>query len=73
MQVSTWLFTPNCYPERPPGLEGGKELKAIRRSKRVDTLEAGTTDLDFCDDDLKGFGVRVRTSGRESYIVLMRL
>ena len=48
-------------------------MKAIRISKRVvDTLEPGTTDLDFFDDDLKGFGVRVRTSGRKSYFVLMR-
>ena len=65
---------PICYPERPSGLEGGKELKAIRISKRiVDALESGTTDLDFFDDDLKGFGVRVRTSGRKSYFVLMRV
>jgi integrase len=64
---------PICYPERPSGLEGETELKAIRISKRVvDTLEPGTTDLDFFDDDLKGFGVRVRTSGRKSYFVLMR-
>jgi hypothetical protein len=44
--------------------------KAIRISKRgVDTLEAGTTDLDFFDDDLTGFGVWVRTSGRKSYLI----
>ena len=48
-------------------------MKAIRISKRVvDSLEPGSTDLDFFDDDLKGFGVRVRTSGRKSYFVLMR-
>ena len=48
-------------------------MKAIRISKRVvDSLEPGLTDLDFFDDDLKGFGVRVRTSGHKSYFVLMR-
>ena len=48
-------------------------MKAIRISKRVvDALEPGATDLDFFDDDLKGFGFRVRTSGRKSYFVMMR-
>ena len=48
-------------------------MKKIRISKRVvDALESRSTDLDFFDDDLKGFGVRVRTSGRKSYFVLMR-
>jgi integrase len=48
-------------------------LKAIRISKRVvDDLKPGSGDLDFFDDDLKGFGVRVRASGRKTYFVLMR-
>jgi integrase len=48
-------------------------LKAIRISKRVvDDLKPGSGDLDFFDDDLKGFGVRVRPSGRKTYFVLMR-
>jgi Arm DNA-binding domain len=47
--------------------------KSVRISKRVvDALEPGSTDLDFFDDDLKGFGVRARTSGRKSYFVFMR-
>lgn len=48
-------------------------MKSVRISKRqVDMLLPGDHDLDFFDDIIKGFGVRVRTSGRKTYFVLMR-
>ena len=48
-------------------------MRTIRISKRtVEGLPAGTADLDFFDEDLKGFGVRVRPSGRKTYFVLKR-
>ena len=45
----------------------------IRISKRsVEALEAQDKDVDHYDEDLKGFGVRVRPSGRKTYFVMMR-
>lgn len=45
----------------------------IKISKRiVEALEVQDRDVDFYDDDLKGFGVRVRPSGRRTYFVMMR-
>jgi integrase len=45
----------------------------IRISKRtVDALEPQDRDVDHYDEDLKGFGVRVRPSGRKTYFVMMR-
>ena len=45
----------------------------IKISKRtVEALEVQNRDVDHFDDDLKGFGVRVRPSGRKTYFVMMR-
>jgi integrase len=45
----------------------------IKISKRtVEALEPQERDVDHYDDDLKGFGVRVRPSGRKTYFVMMR-
>jgi integrase len=45
----------------------------IKISKRiVDALEVQDRDVDHFDEDLKGFGVRVRPSGRKTYFVMMR-
>lgn len=45
----------------------------IKISKRtVDALELQERDIDFYDEELKGFGVRVRPSGRKTYFVMMR-
>ncbi len=45
----------------------------IRISKRsVGALEAQDRDVERYDEDLKGFGVRVRPSGRKTYFVMMR-
>ncbi len=45
----------------------------IKISKRnVEALEVRDRDIDHFDDDLKGFGVRVRPSGRKTYFVMMR-
>ena len=45
----------------------------IKISKRVvESLEARDRDIDHFDDDLKGFGVRVRPSGRKTYFVMMQ-
>jgi hypothetical protein len=45
----------------------------IKISKRtVDALEPCDRDVDHYDEDLKGFGVRVRSSGRKTYFVMMR-
>ncbi len=45
----------------------------IKISKRtVEALEVRDRDVDHFDDDLKGFGVRVRPSGRKTYFVMMR-
>ena len=45
----------------------------IKISKRtVEALEPSDRDVDYYDKDLKGFGVRVRTSGRKTYFVMMR-
>jgi integrase len=45
----------------------------IRISKRtVEALETQDRDVDHFDEDLKGFGVRVRPSGRKTYFVMMR-
>jgi integrase len=45
----------------------------LKISKRtVEALEAQERDVDYYDEDLKGFGVRVRTSGRRTYFVMMR-
>ncbi len=39
----------------------------IKISKRnVEALEVRDLDIDHFDDDLKGFGVRVRLSGRKT-------
>jgi integrase len=45
----------------------------IKISKRiVEALEVQNRDVDHFDEDLKGFGVRVRPSGRKTYFVMMR-
>jgi integrase len=45
----------------------------LKISKRtVEALEAKDRDVDHYDEDLKGFGVRVRPSGRKTYFVMMR-
>lgn len=45
----------------------------IKISKRtVEALEPQDRDVDHYDEDLKGFGVRVRPSGRRTYFVMMR-
>lgn len=45
----------------------------IRISKRtVEALEPQERDVDHYDEDLKGFGVRMRPSGRRTYFVMMR-
>ena len=45
----------------------------IKISKRtVEALEPQERDIDHYDEDLKGFGVRVRPSGRRTYFVMMR-
>ncbi len=45
----------------------------IKISKRtVEALEPQDRDVDHFDEDLKGFGVRVRESGRKTYFVMMR-
>ena len=45
----------------------------IRISKRtVEALEPQDRDIDYYDEDLKGFGVRIRPSGRRTYFVMMR-
>jgi integrase len=45
----------------------------IKISKRtVEALEPQEKDVDHYDDDLKGFGIRVRPSGRRTYFVMMR-
>ncbi len=45
----------------------------IKISKRtVEALEPSDRDVDYYDEDLKGFGVRVRPSGRKTYFVMMR-
>jgi integrase len=45
----------------------------IRISRRtVEALEPQDRDVDHYDEDLKGFGVRVRPSGRKTYFVMMR-
>lgn len=45
----------------------------IKISKRtVDVLEPQDRDVDHYDEELKGFGVRVRPSGRKTYFVMMR-
>jgi Arm DNA-binding domain len=45
----------------------------IKISKRtVEALETQDRDVDDFDEDLKGFGVRVRPSGRKTYFVMMR-
>ena len=45
-------------------------IKISRRT--VEALEPMARDVDYYDEDLKGFGVRVRTSGRKTYFVMMR-
>lgn len=46
---------------------------AFRISKRtVDALEPGEKDKVYYDDSLKGFGIRVRSSGRKTYFVMGR-
>jgi integrase len=45
----------------------------LKISKRtVEALEAQDRDVDHYDEELKGFGVRVRPSGRKTYFVMMR-
>jgi integrase len=45
----------------------------IKISKRiVEALKVQNRDVDHFDEDLKGFGVRVRPSGRKTYFVMMR-
>ena len=45
----------------------------IKISKRiVEALESKGYDIDYYDEHLKGFGVRVRPSGRKTYFVMMR-
>jgi integrase len=45
----------------------------IKISKRtVEALQPSDRDVDYYDEDLKGFGVRVRPSGRKTYFVMMR-
>jgi integrase len=45
----------------------------IKISKRiVKALEVQDRDVDHFDEDLKGFGVRVRPFGRKTYFVMMR-
>ena len=45
----------------------------IRINKRaVDAIEPADTDKSYYDDTLKGFGVRVRSSGRKTYFVMGR-
>jgi integrase len=45
----------------------------IKISKRtVEALEPQDREIDYFDEDLKGFGVRVRISGRKTYFVMMR-
>jgi integrase len=45
----------------------------IKISKRtVEALEPQDREVDHFDEDLKGFGVRVRLSGRKTYFVMMR-
>jgi integrase len=45
----------------------------IKISKRtVEALEPQDRDVDHYDEDLKGFGIRVRPSGRRTYFVMMR-
>ena len=68
---------PNCYPYVTQialqVLGRLVPVKSVRISKRqVDVLLPGERDLDFFDDDLKGFGIRVRKSGRKTYFVMMR-
>jgi hypothetical protein len=44
----------------------------IKISKRtVDAIQPQEKDVDHYDDDLKGFGIRVRPSGRRTYFVMM--
>ena len=45
-------------------------IKISRRT--VEALEPMERDVDYYDEDLKGFGVRVRPSGRKTYFVMMR-
>ena len=45
-------------------------IKISRRS--VEALEPMARDVDYYDEDLKGFGIRVRPSGRKTYFVMMR-
>ena len=45
----------------------------IKICKRiVEALEPQDDNVDYYDEDLKGFGVRVRPSGRKTYFVMMR-
>ena len=45
----------------------------IKISKRiVDAIEPQDRDVDYYDEDVKGFGMRVRPSGRKTYFVMMR-
>jgi Arm DNA-binding domain len=51
----------------------GVKRPMIRISKRtVEALEPQDRDVDHYDEDLKGFGIRVRPSGRRTYFVMMR-
>ncbi len=45
-------------------------IKISRRT--VESLEPTERDMDYYDEDLKGFGIRVRPSGRKTYFVMMR-
>lgn len=48
-------------------------MAVTRLTERVvEALTVGNETKDFYDTDLKGFGVRVRPSGRKTYFVMMR-
>ena len=49
---------------------GASHDQDIKRS--VEALEPQDRDVDHFDEDLKGFGVRVRPSGHQTYFVMMR-
>jgi integrase len=63
-----WYRQGNGFPRFPIGTQGGREMRLTAASVEALKLATGVTDAIFFDDDVPGFGVRVRASGARSWV-----
>lgn len=69
---------PRCFPEETSGEKSRETNEGHQRvpkltQRLVETAKAGDCDIYLWDSEVRGFGLRIKPSGSQSFIVALRI